>query len=251
MLRTFPGASPLLAACLLGLTMAPAHARGNLVLSPLDATYFEVLNGTGGPDFGGTGFPEIAQNALGPNGMPVVGGLYNTVKEFDPSTHELTWWNPALNSAVIATGAGTITVPPVRRNLFAPNSTGTGDSQAFETAIFRGTFSVDVNTEVDFILNSNDDSFVYIDGRLVGQEPGIKPDHDYGGGNFLTPTMSADSEHSLEIFFADRAPHTAFLTFVIGTAPEPAPGLMLVFGLAALGLGARRRRFFPGIPGRS
>jgi hypothetical protein len=245
MLRPVFGASHVVAACALGLAMATAPAHADTVNSTLGATYFEVLHGTGAPDFGGSGTPNVADgSALGPNGLPVVNAADPGISEFNPATHEITWWSPTFNSAVLPTGTGTISLP-FASNMYPPNSTGTGDGQAFETAEFRGAFSLASSEPVSFELGSDDDSFIYVDGKLIGQNPGI---HGVTNVDFTSPTLSTGN-HSLTVFFADREQVGAFLSLelltsgvVITPVPEPSSGLMLVAGLAVLGIGARRRR---------
>jgi hypothetical protein len=244
MLRTVFGASPVAVACALALATGAAAVRADTVTSTLGGTYYEVLNGTGGPDFGGSGTPDVAAGSmLGPNGLPVVSSSSPGISEFNPITHEITWWSPKFNSAVFQTGTGTIALP-FASNMYPPNSTGTGDNLGFETAQFRGGFSLAGPETVSFQLGSDDDSFIYIDGRLIGQNPGI---HGVTNVDFTSPTLSAGN-HTLNVFFADREQVGAFLSLnvltsgvVITPVPEPAPTLMLLAGLGALGIALRRR----------
>ena len=57
------------------------------------------------------------------------------------------------------TGTGTITLP-YGSNMYAPNSTGTNDGTYFETAVFKGAFTLSAPEAVEFALGSDDDSFV-------------------------------------------------------------------------------------------
>ena len=66
----------LAASVIVASVLATSAAFAGPVTSTLTATYFEVLNGTGGPDFGGSGSPLVALGSgLGPNGMPIGGIL--------------------------------------------------------------------------------------------------------------------------------------------------------------------------------
>jgi hypothetical protein len=148
-------------------------AQAGPVTATLSATYYEVSNDVAsGPDFGGSGTPNVAPgSSLGPDGLPVATSPFG-VSDIDPSTDEITWWSPSLNSQVTQTGTGTITLP-YASNMYAPNSTGTDDANFFETAVFKGVFDLSAPEAVEFQLGSDDDSFIYVDGVLICQNPGI------------------------------------------------------------------------------
>ena len=220
----------------------PAHAAP--VDATLSASYFEVKAGTGGPDFGGSGTPNVAAgSALGPNGMPVVSSTSPGVSLVNPTTHEIEWWSPGMDADVLATGTGTISLP-YASNMYPPNSTGGGDGAAWETAMFHGNFALSSSAVVSFTLGSDDDSFIYVDGKLIGQNPGI---HGVTTVEFDSPTLGTGA-HTLDVFFADREDTGAFLslnllsTGVVITpgVPEPGSWAMLVAGLGLVG--AIRRR---------
>jgi hypothetical protein len=214
------------------------------VTGSLSITYYEVLSGTGSPDFGGTGTPNVANgSAIGPNNAPVVNSISPGVSEFNPATHELTWWNPTLNSAVHLTGSGIVSLP-YGSNMFPVNSSGTNDASGFETAVLTGTFTLASAGTAHFTVGSDDDAFVYVNGILVGQNPGIHALTDVtfaAGGNAGVNT--------LEIFYADRervAAHLDVSADVILTAvPEPSTWAMMVLGFAGVGFMAYRRKNKP------
>jgi hypothetical protein len=106
-------------------------AQAGPVTATLSATYYEVSNDVAsGPDFGRSGTPNVAPgSSLGPDGLPVATSPFG-VSDIDPSTDEITWWSPSLNSQVTQTGTGTITLP-YASNMYAPNSTGTDDANFF------------------------------------------------------------------------------------------------------------------------
>jgi hypothetical protein len=227
----------------LGLTTANATP----VTATLSATYFEVCDSCNPPDFGGSGTPNVAPgSALGPNGFPVVSSPFG-ISDVDPTTHEITWWSPALNSKIVETGTGTISLP-YASNMYAPNSTGTNDASFFETAFFRGDFTLSSTESVEFQLGSDDDSFIYVDGVLIGDNPGI---HGVTNVDFTASDLAAGT-HTIEVFYDDRERVGAFLSLSLLTSgvvitpppsvPEPAPlGLMAVGLLALVAVRARKR----------
>jgi hypothetical protein len=231
------------AAALAGLGQ-PAHAA--TVDATLSATYFQVKAGTGAPDFGGSGTPNVAAgSALGPHGMPVVSSSSPGVSLVDPTTHEIEWWSPALNAAVLPTGTGTIALP-YASSMYPPNSTGGNDGAAWETAMFSGNFALGASGVVSFTLGSDDDSFIYVDGLLIGQNPGI---HGVTTVEFDSPTLDPGA-HTLNVFFADREQVGAYLslnllsTDVVITpgVPEPGSWALLLSGLGLVGLSKHRHK---------
>lgn len=218
------------------LAPVPAHA----VTATLSAAYFEIVSGTI-PGFG-SDFPIVAAgSSLGPNGFPVATGGVTTLAPGG----EIPWWSPALNANVSLSGTGTISLP-YSSNMYAPNSTGSNNASFFETAKFSGAFSLGASSTVTFQLGSDDDSFIFVDGVLMGQNPGI---HGVTNVNFTSPTLSAGA-HQVDIFYADRQRTGAFLSLnlisdeVVITPPTntPEPASMALLATGFLGLLATRRR---------
>jgi fibro-slime domain-containing protein len=209
----------------------------NPVTPSLTAHWFQVSDGTD-PDFNLFSTPTVAPGSGLTNGMVTATGGVNDILP----NGELTWWDPAHNSNVSATsGPSTISLP-YGSNMFAPGSTGTSNSQLFETAYFTGNFNLSTAGVATFNLGSDDDSFIYVDGLLVGQNPGV---HAVTNVTFNTGTLSAGN-HSLEVFYADRENTDAYLSLsssvtVTPGVPEPATWGMMLLGFFGLGSMVRRR----------
>ncbi|HEY1932302.1 MAG TPA: PEP-CTERM sorting domain-containing protein [Acetobacteraceae bacterium] len=234
-------------AATIGLATAAAlgavTAYANSVNATLSATYFEVCDSCNPPDFGGAGTPNLTLgSSLGPNGLPVATSPYG-ISDVDPTTQEITWWSPTLNIAVVQTGTGIISLP-YSSNMYAPDSTGGNDGSFFETAVFAGNFTLSAPSTVEFALGSDDDSFIYVDGILIGQNPGI---HGVTNVNFTSGTLPAGA-NSIEVFYDDRNQTGAALSLnlissgVTITPAVPEPTSLLVLGAGLIGLSRIRRR---------
>jgi hypothetical protein len=220
---------------------AGAAAAGP-VTAALGIQYFKVTEGGSDPDFPGS-FPTVAAGShLGTNGAPIATG----VSDLTAGDSELTWWSPSLNSHVTTDGTA-IAALPFAQNMYFPHGTGADDGTFFETALLSGNFNLGSASTITFNVQSDDDAFVYVDGTLIGQNPGI---HGVTGANFTSDSLGVGG-HNIEIFYADRENTGAFLsvslvsegiTVTPGGVPEPATWGLMVVGFGGLGAMMRRRR---------
>jgi fibro-slime domain-containing protein len=198
--------------------ISPAGARTESLRATLSAQYFSVTAGANLPDFGGTGMPNVAAgSALGEHGFPVVIAPPG-IADVDRRSNEITWWSPSLNGAVVATGSGTISLP-FASNMYPPNSTGSNDAMAFETAVISGAFVLSEPQVIELLGSSDDDLFVYIDGKLITQLPGI---HGAMDTHITSPRLTA-GPHQLVVFYADRQVTGAYLSLKLLT-----PGVEII-----------------------
>jgi fibro-slime domain-containing protein len=263
---------------MLGAFLAPSAGQAQT----LDINYYTISSND--PDANhltqGT-FTNEVQNALGPNGLPVLniplygcstncysvngapgfpsGGSTPNVNVYNP-TGEITYWSPSNSSSptanqyVTETLSTTTALPfNVPQNFFPPNGTGTGGdggNNGFQAAQLFGTITAPSTEQLSFNIGSDDMAFAYIDNQLVCSDGGV---HGSTSVACNTPTISAGT-HSFDLFFVDINTTQSGLTFSITSqgvttsapptgAPEIDPG-SAASGLMLLlgGLAVLRRR---------
>ena len=225
-----------------GIAAAPASAD-------MAVSYFSVAQD--GQDFGPVVCCYVSHDevlgTLGPDGLPVA-NLASTsphpLQDYDPTTHELTWFTPS--AGVTNTLNTTITGNSFfNGNFNTPSGTGPNDSQGtFQTAIFSGSFSFATAQNFTFSIGADDDAWMFVDGNQVVQLGGV-----HSNTNETDTVALSAGLHTFKLFYADQQSGGASLSFSIPdnvivtvptAAPEPASWAMMLGGLGLVG-GAMRR----------
>jgi fibro-slime domain-containing protein len=202
------------------LVVSPALAEGTL-----NAQYF-VLPPTH-PDVGkgadGTIVRDLFANRLDGNDLPVVTALGRSYTGPSGPIHdvdamgEVQWYGAHSTYGARRVKNGTDRLPFKFEAMFPPGKTGDGSGNGYLTAHWFGTFVLPKRGPIGFKLGSDDDSWVYVDGRLVVDNGGVKP---IAYAPYTVANLSAGS-HRFDVFYADRHGVGAILELSLGFAVSP------------------------------
>jgi len=193
----------LLGAAIAVLVASPALAEGTLT-----AQYFVLPSAH--PDVGkgadGTIVRGLFANRLDRNDLPVVTALGRSyagpsgpIHDVD-ATGEVQWYGTHGTYGARRVKNGTDRLPFQFETMFPPGKSGDGPGNGYLTAHWFGTFVLPKTRSIGFKLGSDDDSWVYIDGRLVVDNGGVKP---IAYAPYTVANLSAGS-HRFDVFYADR-----------------------------------------------
>jgi hypothetical protein len=247
---------------MLGAFLAPSAGQAQT----LDINYYTISSND--PDANhltqGT-FTNEVQNALGPNGLPVLniplygcstncysvngapgfpsGGSTPNVNVYNP-TGEITYWSPSNSSSptanqyVTETLSTTTALPfNVPQNFFPPNGTGTGGdggNNGFQAAQLFGTITAPSTEQLSFNIGSDDMAFAYIDNQLVCSDGGVHGSTSVCGHPLLRSVLRRYQHHSVRSHVLDHFPRC----YHLGAAhrcPRDRPGLCRVRADAVVG----------------
>lgn len=200
----------------------------------------------------GTLSTNYVQGSLS-GGLPVYNPGHNNLSGTVTAPNDVTgggvieWWTAGVHGVdtVVSTGSTTGFVvsgdPTNPTNMFPPNSGGTNNNNAEETAILTENFSLGSAQTLTFNIAADDDAFIFIDNTYVGGLGGI-----HGIGNTLTSFTSGSigaGSHTLTIFYADQDQVAASLALTDNIPSQtPEPGSLALLGTGVLGLAGTLRR---------
>jgi hypothetical protein len=224
-----------LTAGLLGFAASPAQALS------ITGTYTDVAFGSAGT--GGT-VTGLQLGLVGAIGSSLSGGFPPT------ATLGNNFWLVGSAGVTADVGFGTrvdnatgLTLPAsFATNFFASGQTD--DATKYLAAHWTAAFS---NTApVTFSLSADDHAFLYVDGKLVLDDGGVK-----AIGAPLTAAFALTGNHTLDLFFADTHVVQSGITFscdgcLDATSTVPEPATLVLFGTTLVGLGSVIRRRLKG-----
>jgi fibro-slime domain-containing protein len=173
-------------------------------------TYFFIPNrhpDTGHPPTKYCIVPGLVQSELGPHGLPVAsamarsGGSHPIVDVNDVG--EILWWSKDSRHRVIVEREGKndpLPLPSAYRERFFPEGHH-GNYYGFRAVHWRHEFTLGRSQRIRIKLTSDDDAFLFIDGKLEVDNGGS---HGLSGPKKKFYGPFNPGTHKLDLFFADR-----------------------------------------------
>jgi fibro-slime domain-containing protein len=140
---------------------------------------------------------------------------------------EVMWYASSGRFGVRRIASSDDRLPIDRPAFFPPGKTGDGPGNGYLAVHWSGSFTLRSAQAIGLKLGSDDDSWVYVDSKLVVDNGGVKP---IAEAPYTVAQLTAGT-HRLDVFYADR--HGVGAQIALSTAFDVAPPARSQASLAA------------------